>query len=94
MTTEALAVPAPTEVVAGLGLVAGTSYTLEVDGDWPVRLRETDSATAPAGTPRGHVLYPGRADREPDRLTYRPAAGLYLWALPLGPGTALVATEQ
>ncbi len=94
MTTAVLDVSGPTEAVAGLSLTTGTSYTIEVDGDWPVRLRETGSAAAPTGTPRGHVLYPGRAERQPDRVTYEPGAGLYLWALPLGPRTALVATEQ
>ena len=94
MTTATLDVAAATEVVAGMALTAGQAYTVEVDGDWPVRIRETDSARAPAGPARGHVLYPGRPDREPDRLTYEPAAGLYLWAVPLGLATRLAATEQ
>ena len=94
MTTATLDVPGATEAVAGLALAAGTTYMLEVDGDWPVRLIETDSASAPAGPPRGHVLYPGREHRQPDRLSYRAAAGLYLWAVPLGPATRLVGTEQ
>ena len=94
MTTATLDVRAATEVVAGAALVAGTSYMLEVDGDWPVRLLETDSAAAPTGPARGHVLYPGREHRQPDRLAYLPAPGLYLWAVPLGSATRLVATEQ
>ena len=94
MTTATLAVSAPTEVVAGLALAAGTTYVLEVDGGWPLRLLETDSAIAPAGSARGHGLWPGREHRVPDRMSYRPAAGLYLWAVPLGPSTTLVATEQ
>ena len=94
MSTATLDVSVPTEVVAGAGLVAGTSYVLEVDGDHPLRLLETDSAVAPTGGARGHVLYPGRPHRQPDRLGYRAAAGLYLWALPLGLATRLVATEQ
>lgn len=94
MTTAVLDVRGATEVVAGASLAAGTTYTLEVDGDWPVRLLETDSATAPTGPARGHALYPGREHRAPDRLPYRAAAGLYLWAVPLGPATRLVATEQ
>ena len=57
---------------------------LEVDGDWPVRVVETDSASAPAGAARGHALWPGREHRAPDRLSYRAGTGLYLWAVPLG----------
>ena len=94
MTTATLDVAGPVEAVAGLGLAAGTTYVLEVDGDWPVRVVETDSASPPAAPARGHALWPGREHRAPDRLSYRAGTGLYLWAVPLGPATRLVATEQ
>lgn len=59
----------------------------------------TATASCPASTgrrspARGHVPYPGREHRAPDRLVCRAAAGLYPRPVPLGPATRLVATEQ
>lgn len=94
MATQSLALGrAWTEVVAELGLVAGTEYYVTpIDG--AVELLVSASAAAPGADARGRPVWPGTASRAPDSQLYTAAAGEYLWARSTGARAGLVFDDQ
>ena len=93
MTTRTLALTgAWAEAIAGLGLVAGTDYSV-VPVDGPVEVLESVSQASPDASARGRPLWPGSPARYADTLDVTPATGRYLWVRALSGRAVLVADD-
>ena len=87
MTLTYAVTDAPTDLVAALALVVGTSYLVEVvSGNPACRVFEGGNA-APTDRSYFHTVQPGRA------LGVKPKTGQKVWVWSTGP-SRLVATEM
>ena len=80
----------PTDLVAGLSLVVGTSYLVEVvSGNPPVRVVEGGNA-APTDRSYFHVVLSGAAGR----LGITPVVGVKVWVWSTGPSRLVVTPTE